>query len=454
MLERKAWSKLEEWHCCTPRKALLIKGARQIGKTTLVRTFAKERYEYFAELNFLEDRKAAAIFDGNLDVETLIAALTAYLRKPLVPGKTLVLLDEVQECPNARAAIKFLVEDGRFDYVETGSLLGVKTRQVPSYPVGFEEHLDMFPLDFEEFCRANGVQQETLDFLEKAYADCSAVPSAMHETMMNLYRAYMTVGGMPEVVQRYVDTHDIAQVVALQQDLLSLYRLDIEKYAPASEKTKIRSIFDAVPAQLDDKNRRFILADLSKNARQNRYQSSFLWLSDAGVALPCFNATSPVTPLSANSKHNLFKLFMGDTGLLCAATFGNVQFDILQGNLEVNMGAITENVVAQELKAHGFDLFYLNTKRQGEIDFLVQDGNSVLPVEVKSGNSWTVHNALDKVMDVEEWKLGSAVVFCKGNVAREGNVTYLPLYMTMFLQAKQIQSGSVYEVDLSALSLR
>ncbi len=145
---------------------------------------------------------------------------------------------------------------------------------------------------------------------------------------------------------------------------------------------------------------------------------------------------------------------MGDTGLLCAATFGNVQFDILQGNLEVNMGAITENVVAQELKAHGFDLFYLNTKRQGEIDFLVQDSSSVLPVEVKSGNSWTVHNALDKVMDVEEWKLGSAVVFCKGNVAREGNVTYLPLYMTMFLQAKQLQSGSVYEVDLSALSLR
>lgn len=451
MLSRNAWSKLEKWKSSPSRKALLLKGARQIGKTTLARAFGDANYECVAEINFLEDPQSAFIFDGALDAETIIANLTAYLRKPLVSGKTLVLLDEIQECPAARTAIKFLVEDGRFDYIETGSLLGVKTKQVASYPVGFEEHLEMFPLDFEEFCRANGVQEGTFELLAKCLERREPVPIAIHETMLKLYGVYMVVGGMPEVVQRYVDTHDIAQVMTLQNDLLALYRLDIEKYALKGEKSKIRDIFDAIPSQLDDKNRRFVLADLSKSARQNRYQSSFLWLTDAGVALPCYNATAPVSPLAANSKHSLFKLFMGDVGLLCAAMFGNAQFALLQGDLEVNRGAITENVVAQELRAHGFDLFYLNTKRQGEVDFLVQDGARVLPVEVKSGNDWTTHRALDNVLDVNEWAIDEALVLCKGNVSQAGKITYLPLYMSMFLEPASLPEKLVYEVDLTSL---
>ena len=451
MLYRKAYDKLDAWKRSGARKALLIAGARQIGKTTVVREFARQNYARFAEINFLEDDRAAEIFAGALDADTIVANLTAYVRTPLEPGSTLVLLDEIQECPRARTAIKFLVEDGRFDYVETGSLLGVKTKEVASYPVGFEEKLPMFPLDFEEFCLANGVQRKTIAMLREHFEQRTPVADAVHETMSRLFRAYLVVGGMPEVVQRYADTHDIAQVIGLQNDLLELYRLDIAKYADAANRPKIRSIFDSVPSQLDDKNRRFVLADLSKTARNNRYESSFLWLADAGVALPCYNVQAPVPPLEGNSNHSLFKLFMGDTGLLCAASLGNVQFDLLNGNLDVNMGAIAENVVAQELRAHGFALHYFNSKRQGEVDFVVQDGKSVLPIEVKSGSDWTKHKALENVMAVKEWGLTEAYVLCKGDIERQGAVTYLPLYMAMFIAPAPLPKTAVYEVDLSAL---
>ena len=451
MLKRKVWSDLEGWRKRGASKALLIAGARQIGKTTIVREFAKSNYRCFAELNFLEDPKAASIFEGSLNADEIVANLTAYLRVPLEPGNTLVLLDEIQEYPAARTAIKFLVEDGRFDYVETSSLLGVKTRQIASYPVGFEEQLRMYPLDFEEFCMANGVQDATLDMLKNQYETRTPVPTPVHDAMMSRFQTYLVVGGMPDVVQRYVDTHDIGQVVSLQTDLLALYRLDIAKYAETKDQTKIRGIFDAIPSQLDDKNRRFVLADLSKNARQNRYASSFLWLSDAGVALPCYNVSEPVPPLENNGKHSLFKLFLNDVGLLCAASMGNIQYDLLQGNLDVNMGAIMEDVVAQELRAHGFDLHYYNSTRLGEVDFVVQSGKKVLLIEVKSGNDWRRHKALDNMLAIEDWHLRDAYVLCKGNVETDGPITYLPLYMTMFLKPERIPESFVYAPDLSAL---
>ena len=451
MLKRDCWEALVEWKRQGTRKALLIKGARQIGKTTLVREFGKRNYGCFVEINFLADPQASLIFDGALDADAVVSRLTAYARKPLHPGKTLVLLDEVQECPQARTAIKFLVSDGRFDYIETGSLLGVRTSDVASYPVGFEEHLSMYPLTFGEFCRANGVQQETFDYLKDCFERISPVGEAIHRTMLQLLYAYLVVGGMPEVVQRYVDTHDVAQVVDLQRDLLALYRLDIAKYAEANDKAKIRAIFDAVPSQLDDKNRRFVLADLSKTARQERYKSSFLWLADAGVVLPCYNVSEPVVPLEANSKHSLMKLFMGDVGLLAAASMEGIQFDLLQGNIEVNMGSIMENAIAQELRSHGFPLYYFNSRRTGEVDFVVQSGRNVIPVEVKSGNDWESHKALENVLSTDEWGIDRAYVFCKGDMERKDSVIYAPLYMAMFLEPERLPKTLHYEVDLSSL---
>lgn len=452
MLKRKATDVLRKWKSRSDNKALLIEGARQIGKTTIVREFAKNNYECFAELNFLEDPAAQSIFEGSLEPNELIARLTAYTRTPLIPRETLVLFDEIQECPRARTAIKFLVEDGRFDYVETGSLLGVKNRQVPSLPVGFEEKFSMHPLDFEEFCLANGVQKETIDLLRTCFKNRTPVDAAIHDTMMNLFATYAVVGGMPEVVQKYTQTHDIAQVLRLQEDLLNLYRLDISKYAEGSEKNKARNIFDSIPSQLDDKNRRFVLSDLSKNARQNRYASSFLRLADAGVALPCYNVQEPTAPLAANSKHSLFKLFMSDTGLLCAAAMGNAQYQLLQGDFETNMGSITENVIAQELRSNGFDLYYFNSNRHGEVDFVVQDGSRVIPIEVKFGNDYRRHKALDNMLAVDEWGFGEAFVLCKGNIDQKDRITYLPLYMSMFLKPAALPEKLIHKVDLSALS--
>ena len=453
MFKRKAWDILSAWKAgARNNKALMLTGARQVGKTTIVREFAKQHYGHYGELNFLLDENAANIFAGSLDAQTVIANLTAYLRTPLEPHDTLILFDEIEECPRARTAIKFLVQDGRFDYVETGSLLGVRTREVESYPVGFEEHHRMFPMDFEEFCLANGVQAGTIDMLRDHFQHVRPVSESVHVTMNRLFLTYMVVGGMPQIVQRYVDTHDIAQVVQLQRDILDLYRLDITKYADKGERAKIRAIFDAMPTQLNDHKRRFVLADLNKNARQNRYASSFLWLADAGVALPCYNVNAPVTPLNANRKHSLFKLFMNDVGLLCASSLGNVQFAILQGELTINMGSVTENAIAQELCAHGFTLNYFDSKRYGEVDFVVQSGTGVLPIEVKSGNDWTRHPALNNVMAVKEWNLRQPYVLSQGNISRSGSITYLPLYMAMFLEAEQLPAALPVTVDLTALN--
>ena len=451
MLYRKAYDRLLEWKSQPKKKALCIMGARQIGKTTVIRQFGKDNYECFVEINFITNTDAAKIFEGNLDANTIITNLTAYTRKPMVPGKTLVLLDEIQACPEARTAIKFLVEDGRFDYIESGSLLGVKYKEVRSYPVGFEELYQMYPMDLEEYLWANGVQKSTIQYLKNCYENGTPVTDAIHQTMNKLFYSYIVVGGMPDVVQTYVDTHDIARVITRQNEILELYRLDIAQYAQDNEKIKVRAIFDSIPSQLNDKKRRFILTALDPNGRQLRYVDSFNWLADAGVALPCYNVVEPQTPLRLNEKHNLFKLFMGDTGLLCAACMENVQFGILNGDLQINMGSILENMMAQQLKANGFHLNYFDSKKSGEIDFVIQNGLGIELLEIKSGNDFKKHSALDRVRRIEGWKFNRSMVFCKGNIEIEDDVQYYPWYMIMFATAYQIPKEMKYEIDLSAL---
>ena len=249
-LARKALQKLISWKEAPRRSALCVVGARQIGKTTLIRHFARQYYEHFVEINFVTEPKAKAVFAGSLNANAIVTALSAYLRRPLVPGKTLIFLDEIQECPQARAAIKFLVEDGRFDYIESGSPLGVKTNSVPSFPVGFETPLTMYPLDFSEFCMACGLQPETFDYLKTCFESLQPVAETVHNRMMQLLYAYMVVGGMPQCVSTYIATHDIGQILAIQNDILALYRLDIARYADR-DKEKTREIFDAIPSQLE-----------------------------------------------------------------------------------------------------------------------------------------------------------------------------------------------------------
>jgi len=451
MLYRKAYKKLLDWKSQERKKALCIIGARQIGKTTLIRAFGKEHYDHFVELNFITDEKATLIFEGSLDADTIVTNLTAYIRQPLTPGKTLILFDEVQACPNVRTAIKFLVEDGRFDYIESGSLLGVRYKEVRSYPVGFEEIYRMYPMDFEEYLLANGVQESTISHLKDCFNQRKPVSDSVHTTLLKLFQSYIVVGGMPQVVQTYVDTHDIGRVIEAQKDILEQYRLDIAQYAENNDKLKIKAIFDSIPAQLNDKNRRFILNHIDEHGRQNRYADSFRWLSEAGVALACYNVTEPHPPLQLNEKHNLFKLFLADTGLLCAACMENIQFPILNGDLTINMGSILENIVAQQLKANGFSLNYYDSKKYGELDFVIQNGTHIDLVEVKSGSDYTKHNALNKVMAVDNWNIQNAYVFCSGNVESNENITYLPWYMVMFLTPAKIETGSIFKIDISGL---
>ena len=361
------------------------------------------------------------------------------------------MFDEIQECPEVRAAIKFLVEDGRFDYIESGSLLGVRYKEVRSYAVGFEQMLPMYPLDFEEYLWANGVQAETISYLKSCYEQKKPVSETVHETLCKLFYSYLVVGGMPETVQIYIDTHDIARVIRNQRSILDLYRLDIAKYASDNDKAKIKAIFDSIPAQLNDKNRRFKINSIHPDARLLRYEDSFNWLADAGVALPCYNVTEPQAPLGLNEKRNLFKLYMNDVGLLCAACMENVQFDLLMGNVEINMGSILENVFAQNLKSNGFKLHYFDSKKIGELDFVLQKGLSTVLLEIKSGNDFKKHPAMDHALETKQWKFEQTIVFSKSNVEEEEEILYLPWYMIMFFRQAAEQESLIYKIDLNGL---
>ena len=452
MLKRKANIFLLEWKNKLNHKPLIVSGARQVGKTTSIREFGKT-YKSFIEINFIFNQEYKHIFNNNLDVNTIIKELS--LLNPsfkFIEHDTLIFFDEIQECPQARTAMKFLVEDGRFDYVESGSLLGVRIKNVSSLPVGFETILEMHPLTMQEFCIAYGLQPEMMSYLQACFERKTAVDASVHDVLLQLFFTYIVVGGMPQVVNTYLQTRDIRRVLDVQKDILALYRLDIAKYADR-DKSKIISIFDAIPSQLESKTRRFRLADISKSARMLRYENSFLWLADAGVALPCCNVSAPILPLKLNEKRNLFKLFMGDTGLLCAACMQNIQFDLLQGNISVNLGGILENVFAQELHANGFALHYYSLLKHGEVDFVVQDGSQVLPLEIKSGSNYKSHRALDNTLSVDEWKLGQAFVFCKGNVQTDGLVTYLPWYLAMFLKPQAEPKSFTHTVDITNLEV-
>lgn len=447
-LQREALNNLKRWKNDPNHRALLITGARQVGKTYLVREFARTHYEAFLEINFARTPSAAAIFDGDLDADTIIASLTAFSKVPLAPGKTLVFLDEIQECPRARTAIKFLVDDGRFDYIESGSLLGVRYKEVPSFPVGYETNLRMYPLTLEEFFAANGIQPEVLDLVRDCFSQRAPVPEAMHERLTKLFKLYLVVGGMPAAVQEFVNSSDLARVLKIQTDILAQYRQDIARYA--NDKAHVHAIFDHIPAELDKKNKRFKLSDLAKSARIERYESDFMWLADAGVALPCYNVSEPKAPLAINARHSLFKVFLCDVGLLSAATGGTVQFEILQGNLDVNWGSMLENAIAQQLTAHEFDLYYYDKQKIGEVDFLLQDGKNLVPLEAKSGKDFRRHAALDNLLAVEAWQFDGAFVVCTCNIEQEGETTYLPWYALMCIQKAGLPES--YIVDMSELA--
>lgn len=449
MIPRKIEQRLEAFYKSDNKKALLITGARQVGKTYIIRELGK-KYKSFIEINFLENPNARALFENATDSTDLLLRLSALTTTPLIKGETLIFLDEVQECKEIVTAIKFLVEEGSYRYVLSGSLLGVDLKDIRSVPVGYMDIVEMYPLDFEEFIRANGVSDMIIDALRKSFDNKTEVDSIVHEKLMELFRLYLIVGGMPSAVNQYLTTNNLQEVIQEQRNIIALYKKDIAKYDPKN-KLYLEDIFDLIPSELNAKNKRFILKNLNEHFKLSRYVNSFIWLKDAGVALPTFCVSEPVSPLLLSKSTNLFKLYLSDVGLLASMYMDNIQIKILSKEKDINFGSVYENAAAQELKAHGFELFYFNSKKQGELDFVVEQNGNVLPIEIKSGKDYTKHAALSNVMANEDYAIPQAYVFHNGNVSTKDKIVYYPIYMLMFVQKLNEPDEMIYKIDLSGL---
>ncbi len=433
MLKRKIIHELTKWKEETTNKALLIKGARQVGKTTIVRQFAEKNYKNFIEINFEQMPLVRQAFDGNLDARTILINLSAMGFGPLEPGKTLIFFDEIQSCPNARTAIKFLVEDGQYDYIESGSLLGINYKDVSSYPVGFEHELDMYPLDFEEFLWACNIGEDVIDMLKDCYSSMRPVPAFLHQQIMERYRQYLIVGGMPEVVATYLANEDFNKTITNQKDILTGYRNDISKYA-GKDKMLVKSVFDAIPGQLSKQDKRFILASIEENASRRKYGAPTQWLVDAGIAYYSFNVGSFELPFPSHENLRLYKLFFVDSGLMCAMMLSNIQAKVLTGDIFVNEGALAENYVAGELAKHGVALNYYDKKSKHELDFVFPDGNKISIIEVKSGKDYKKHSSLDMAQSLFADKINRMMVMSSNNLECNDGILYIPLYMSMFIK--------------------
>ena len=446
MLKRKIWSKLEDFKASADKKTLLLTGARQVGKTYIVEQFAKARYKSFVEVNFVEDSAAKAIFHDIADEKDVLRRITAYAQGKVIPGETLVLFDEVQECPEAVTYAKFLVDKGGCHYIYSGSLLGVELKNVRSVPVGYMDEEEMFPLDFEEFLTANGESADVIAEAKAAFEGRRAVDAFIHDRLMRYFKLYLVVGGMPAAVQKYVDTNDLAAVAAEQRFVIRAYRRDISKYDP-DHALRIREIYDLLPSELASENKRFKLSGVVPDSRFSRIEDGFLWLKNAGVAIPAYCVEEPKPPLRLSEKRNLFKLFANDVGLLAAMYAEGIQLRILAGEKSLNIGAIYENAGAQELKAHGFGIFYYHSKKRGELDFVVENAGHAIPIEVKSGKDYKRHNALQNVLADENYPIDEAIVLSNENVERVGKITYAPAYMAMFIVPDSLPKKLVYKIN-------
>lgn len=447
MLKRKIEKALTDFKETRPNSALLLTGARQVGKTFIVRKFAKRQYRSFLEINFIKQPEAKSLFENLNGEDDFFLRLSAFTDMELAPNDTLIFFDEVQECPEVVTYIKFLVDDGRFQYVLTGSLLGVELKDLRSAPVGYLMELDMYPLDFSEFIEACGFKEELLEHVKGCWERHECVNSGVHMKLMELFRLYLVIGGMPAAVQRYMDTKNISAVVAEQRAILREYRKDASKYDKMN-KLRIERVLDLIPEELNKKNKRFMVSDLKSGGRFERLEDNFIWVEEAGIGLGVRSAKDPRVPLRLSRDSSFFKLYMNDVGLLSAMYGDGIQLKILSGDIEMNFGSVYENFVAQELHAHGFPLYYFSSRKVGEVDFLVEQGGCVKPVEVKSGKHYKSHPALDRLVETREYEITHAIVLSGANYSKAGKIEYFPVYFTMFMEKSGLPERMIYELPI------
>lgn len=449
-MKRQIKKKIENW-LENQANALLVDGARQVGKTYIIRECLRESGMHVIEINFIENPDMIEVFEKASGADDILVRLSVRYGKDMIPGKTVIFLDEVQECKEIVTQIKFLVEDGKYRYILSGSLLGIELSDIRSAPVGYLDIYDMYPMDLFEFYTSLGISDRILNLIQDSFQNRKPLDPYIHKQLLSAFYLYLIVGGMPKAVETYLQSENINEVQNVQQEILRLYHQDFSKYEHDNKmKLRLREVYDAIPSELSEKNKRFRLNRLGTGMNFDRAENTFLWLKDAGVALPVYNVTEPVEPLQLNSKRNLFKLFLSDVGLLTAQYSTEVRMKILNQSPSINNGGLFENAAAQELHTHQYDVWYFNSKSQGEVDLLIEQGEHVLPIEIKSGKDYKRHSALTNILSDANYNIPEAFVFSNANVSREGKITYLPIYMISCIHKTELKNP-VFRINLDGL---
>lgn len=457
MLRRKYEIHIKEFLKNEPKKILLVNGARQIGKSYLIRHVGKELFKNYVEINLKEDQEGAQIFADVKSTKDFYLQLGILSRGRLGNKKnTLIFLDEIQSYPHLLTMLKFLNEEGKYTYIASGSQLGVALSQTPSIPIGSIAIEEMYPLDFEEFLLAMGCGQEVLDHIQACFERRETLSNALHNYLTQQFRLYLLVGGLPEAVNKFLENRNMVQVRNIQGNIHSLYRIDASQY-DETRKLVIRKIYDMVPSYMENKKKRIIVKNIETTAGHKQfsdYAEEFEYLTNSGIALSVQAISNPKFPLLESESKNLLKLYMNDVGLLTNLLYGTNINAVLNDEKSVNLGSVYESVVAQELHAHGFRLHYYDNKVKGEVDYLIDDYNSlsVLPIEVKSGKDYKCHSALDCFLGNKEYNVKQAIVFSnEQKVYEEKGILYLPIYYCMCLNNQKEEECIIPPIEFTGL---
>lgn len=438
MLYRKIEKVIENHLKSRENKILLIDGARQVGKTYIIRHLGKKLFENFIEINMLEDAIGACLFADTKTVDDFYFQISMIAgNKMKDKDNTLIFIDEIQSYPYLLTMLKFLVQDNRFTFIASGSLLGVTLAETTSIPMGSIKKIRMFPLDFEEFLYANGMNSFTIESLSKKFGNLEALDEGGHNKMMDMFRKFLLVGGMPEVVNVYLESQNIQKVRELQKEIHEYYAIDASKYGEG-KKLKIRRLYDMIPSNMENKKKRVVIKNIEnkKGKTFKDYEDEFEYLINAGIALSVNAVSNPKFPLIETVGKNLLKLYLNDVGILTGILYGYNIRPVLDDSKSINLGSVYETVVATELEAHGHRLFYYDNRNKGEVDYLIDDWEhlSVMPIEVKSGKDYTIHRALNTLMNTSDYNIGKAVVLSNNREVKEKDgVVYLPIYFVMFM---------------------
>ena len=460
MLKRKIENTLLQWKNKPDHNPLVIKGVRQCGKTFIVQQFAGRHYDSVVYVNFALEADKITAFIGNKDVDTILLNLSTLMpQAQFIPGKTCIILDEIQDCPDARTSLKSFKLDGRFDVIATGSLLGVKgygnkkkkekNKKLGknSVPVGYETIISMCPLDFEEFLWANGIRAESIDAVRKCFERETPVPEGVHYAFKQLFYRYIVVGGLPAAVNKFLETNHMGEVAEVYKSIIDEYEDDMVKYADDADKPHIRECFESIPAQLAKENKKFQYSTIKKGARASQYAGSLQWLEDAGIIHRCYNTNSPELPLGGNAKEDVFKVYPTDIGILMAMLDPGTRADVLQGNLYGYKGAIFEGIMADFLHKKGQNLYYYHKDGGLELDFLIRQKGECVPCEVKSTSN-KAKSVKTVLNHPEKYHITHALKFGDYNVGREDAILTVPSYMGFFLEFDGVE-----DIDLPILDI-